>query len=172
MMGRFKMPSDAEAGLRLCVSPSFAAPFVMRTWGKGRKGWFTATCRNSPPLADLLIPHQRLRKGEWKSILNHAAQAHLWDLPESLPPAAEFIIEDGSSVILEVQDPLRYHRVARHGVLEPGLARTVNLILRASTAFEEVLAGAVPLYFQQVEPLPRLRIQAKPGVEPDCGSCG
>jgi hypothetical protein len=35
-MGRFKMPPDAEVGFRLTVTPSFAAPFIMRAWGAGK----------------------------------------------------------------------------------------------------------------------------------------
>lgn len=166
-MSRFKMTANAEVGFRLSVTPSFAAPFVMRAWGAGKWGWFTATCRDSPPLADLLIPLQRFRKGEWRSLLNHAEQSRLWELPESLPPPAEFVIEDGSSVLLEVQDSARYHRLARHEVLEQGLARTVNFLLRTSTAFEGLLAGVAALYFQQVESLPRLRSPAKPIEGPD-----
>jgi hypothetical protein len=163
-MARFKMPDDAEAGFRLCVTPSFAAPFVMRAWGAGKWGWFTATCRNSPPLADLIIPQQRFRKSQWRSLLNHAEHARLWELPESLPPPAGLVIEDGSSVLLEVQDSARYHRVARHEVLEPGLARTVNFLLQASTGFDVVLAGVAAHYFQQVEPLPRLQGPAEEGA--------
>jgi hypothetical protein len=51
-MGRFKKPPDAEVGFRLTVTPSFAAPFVMRAWGAGKWGWFTATCRNAPPVPE------------------------------------------------------------------------------------------------------------------------
>jgi hypothetical protein len=166
-MSRFKMPPDAECGFRLTVTPSFAAPFVMRAWGTGKWGWFTATCRNVPPVLDLLIPRQRLRKGEWRALLDHAGQARLWELPESLPAPAEFVIMDGSEVLLEVQDAERYHRVGRHEVMEPGLARTINFLLGASTAFEERLAGVAALYVQQVEPLPRLRAEAEPGAAPD-----
>ena len=163
-MGRFKMPPDAEAGFRLTVVPSFAAPFIIRVWGKGKWGWFTATCRNAPPVADLIIPRQRLRKGEWRSLLCHAGQCRLWELPETLPPPAGFVIMDGSYVLLEVQDAGRYHQIERRVVMEPGLARAINFILRASTAFEQRLAGVASLYFQEVEPLPRLRGDAEPGA--------
>ncbi len=166
-MARFKMPSDAEAGFRLHVIPSFAAPFEMRAWGAGKWGWFSTTCRNAPPLADVLIPRQRLRKGQWRSLLNHAEQARVWELPEALPPPADFDIEDGSAVLLEVQGPARYHHVARHEVLEPGLARTVNFLLQVSTVFEGPLAGVAALYVQKVGALPRLREPAEPGAAAD-----
>lgn len=138
---------------------------MLRAWGAGKWGWFTATCRNPSPLPDLLVPRQRFRKGEWKSILDHAEQARLWDLPTTLPPAADFIIDDGTAVLLEMQDSVRYHQLARHAVLEPGLARTVNYLLRASTAFERELAGEAAHYWQQVEPLPRLQAPAEPAAE-------
>ncbi|MCU0879090.1 MAG: hypothetical protein MUF06_15000 [Pirellulaceae bacterium] len=127
-MGRFKMSTDAEFAFRLTVTPSFAAPFVMRVWGAGKWGWFTANCWNVPPVTDLHIPEQRLRKGEWRTLLNHVEQ-----------------------VLLEVQEVERYHWVARHELMEPGLARTINFLLSESTAFEERLACVAVLYFQTVE---------------------
>jgi hypothetical protein len=150
-MGRFKMSTDAEFAFRLTVTPSFAAPFVMRVWGAGKWGWFTANCWNVPPVPDLLIPEQRLRKGAWRTLLNHVEQCRLWNLPESLAPSEEINIEDGSQVLLEVQEVERYHWVARHELMEPGLARTINFLLSESTAFEERLACVAVLYFQTVE---------------------
>jgi hypothetical protein len=79
----------------------------------------------------------------------------------------EFILPDLSEVLLEAQDADQYHRVRRFGFVEPVLAWTVNLLLRASTVFDARLADAAALYFQRIEPAPPFHAAAEPGAAPD-----
>lgn len=160
-MGCFKIADDAELGMRLCVTPSrVAAPFKMEVWGAAKSGWFTATCKNEPRLHDVLISQQRLRRGEWRSIVNYVEQGLLWQLPAMLPPPADFVVLDGSSVTLEIQNAHQYCRLERSNVMEPAMARTVNYLLAVSTVFDTDLAPWAAYYGQQVEPLPRLQDRA------------
>jgi hypothetical protein len=125
----------------------------MRVWGRGKWGWFTAHCGAYRHFPSVAIPRKRLRKGEWRTLLNHAEQCRLWELPESLP-ATEFLVLDGSCVELQLQDAERCHRIERHGDLEPGLARLVTYLVAASTIFDDDLALFAQRYAQSVEVRP------------------
>lgn len=149
-MSHLGMPPGAEAVYRLTVQPSFGAPLRVEIWGAGKQGWFSARCRGVAPLLDLVIPSLQLRRGQWRSLVNHVHQSNFWDLPE-LQAETGFVFLDGSDMVLEGQYGESYHRVRRHEALEPGLARTVNFMLQVSTLLEH-LPGAGDYYLQDVQP--------------------
>jgi len=139
-MSHLGMPPGAEAVYRLTVQPSFEAPLRVEIWGAGKRGWFSARCHGTAPRQDLLVPRQRLRRGQWRSLVNHVYQSKFWGLPE-LQVQTGFVFLAGSDMVLEGQNGESYHRVRRHEALEPGLARTVNFMLQVSTLLEH-LPGA------------------------------
>jgi len=153
-MSHLGMPPGAEAVYRLTVQPSFEAPLRVEIWGAGKQGWFSARCRGVAPLPDLVIPRRRLRRGQWRALVNHVHQGKFWEMPE-LQVKMDFVFLDGSDTVMEGQVGESYHRVRRHEALEPGLARTVNFMLQMSTLLER-LPGQAACYLQEVQrPLAR-----------------
>lgn len=149
-MSHLGMPLGAEAVYRLTVQPSFGAPLEVEIWGAGKQGWFSARCRGTAPLPDLTVPRLGLRRGQWRSLVNHVQQGKFWKLSE-LQMETNFLVFDGSDVALEGQLGENYHRVRRHEALEPGLARTVNFMLQVSTLLD-YLPGVGDCYLQDVQP--------------------
>jgi len=148
-MSHISIPFDAEAVFRLTIKPSFEAALRIEVWGAGKQGWFSARCRGVSPRPDLMVPRQRLRRGQWRSLINHVHQSRFWELPE-LQPETDFLIFDGSDLALEGQSGESYHRVLRHEELEPGLARAINFMLHASTLLEHLPDQVARLYLQNV----------------------
>lgn len=149
-MSHLGMPVGAEAVYRLTVQPSFEVPLRVEIWGAGKQGWFSARCRDAAPRPDLVIPRLRLHSGQWRSLVNHVQQGKFWELSE-LQQETNFLVFDGSEVALEGQRGESYHRVRRHEALEPGLARTVNFMLYASTLLDHLPDGSAGRYRQDVQ---------------------
>ncbi len=152
-MGRISIPPGAGAVFRVTIMPSFEAALRIEMWGANKRGWFSARCRGLPPRPDLLIPHQQLRRGQWRSLINHVHQSRFWGLPE-FQPETGFVVFDGSDTTLEGQQGESYHRVLRHEQLEPGLARTVNFMLHTSTLLERLPDRVAACYLQDVSQPP------------------
>ena len=155
-MSHISVPSEGEAVFRLEIKPSFETPLRMEVWGMGKQGWFSARCRGVSPRLDLMVPPQRLRRGRWRSLINHVHQSRFWELPE-LQPKADFLIFDGSDLALEGQSGETYHRVLRHEEMELGLARTINFMLHASTLLKSLPGHVARIYLQDVHQPPSLR---------------
>lgn len=168
---RFKLPPEAAVGFRLTIVALTRGTFTMCAWGgAGKWGWFDATfqsCSRARP--GWRIKRQRLRKGEWRTLLNHAQQCRLWELPEVLEPP-DPLMKDGLFLGLTIQDARRHHGVSRdNDILEPGLARTVNYLLRAAAAFAGPLAPILERFVRPVHPIlpPEPAAEPAPSAGPD-----
>ena len=150
-MGYISLPDDAEAVFRLTITPSFDPVLEVKLWGVGKQGWVNAHRREKYASTDLVVVGQRLLPGQWRSLINHVHRSNFWGLAEHLPES-EWMVCDGTTTALEVRQGEREHRVSRHENLEPGLARTVNFMLRASTLMEQMPDGLAACYLQTVKP--------------------
>jgi hypothetical protein len=80
MLVMLKIPAGAEAAFRIETIDAFENRFAINLYGRGRRGWFVATLRFHGRALDSGI--QRLRKGEWRTLLHLIDRCGFWSLPE------------------------------------------------------------------------------------------
>jgi hypothetical protein len=135
-MSRLELPDGAEAGYRMVVTDAFGDSFSINVYGAGRKGWFVASVRGRQ---NHDLGPQRLRKGQWRTLLNFVKQCRFWDLPEELPPRTDVDVEDGEWLTVSGRQGEHFHRIHRFIWRERGLDQLRAYFEQISTLFQAPL---------------------------------